>query len=132
MHLVTGHDRAVAAWIETTFGDVMAKPGFAWGVVDGQGEIKGAFVVTLEHNSTAELHVYGTISNDTVRAMFRNVFASGIYRLSIKTRRDNKTVRKAAPKYGFQFEGIQRHFYGKGVDALCFYMTPEQCRWLNG
>lgn len=108
------------------------KPGFAFGVVDADGVLRGAFVILLEHNRTAELSVFGRTSNDTVRAMFRAVFGTlGIYRLQIRTHKQNRVVKKAAVKFGFRFEGVQKHFYGPGVDALSYYMTPETCRWLS-
>jgi RimJ/RimL family protein N-acetyltransferase len=133
VRLVTGHDATVQTWVFDRFCvRTGGRPCEAWGNVDNEGVLRGAFVLTHEHNHTMELHVYGETSNDTFRAMFRNVFlALGCYRLQIRTSRKNKVIRKAAPKFGFTFEGISRHFYGPGEDALCFYMTPEHCRWLG-
>jgi hypothetical protein len=133
VRLVTGHDETVAHAVSQAYGvSLGGKPGHAWGVVDEAGTLRGAFLVTHEHDRTWELHVYGRTSNGTFRAMFRAVFgALGCYRLQIRTSRRNKAIRKAAPKFGFKFEGISRHFYGPGEDALCFYMTPEHCRWLG-
>jgi RimJ/RimL family protein N-acetyltransferase len=130
---LTGHDEAVLLWVYERYGvRTGGRPCEAWGVVDGSGVIVGAFVLTHEHNRTMELHLYGRTSNDTWRAMFRAVFLwFNVYRLQIRTPRRNKAIRKAAPKFGFAFEGISRHFYGPGEDALCFYMTPETCRWLG-
>jgi RimJ/RimL family protein N-acetyltransferase len=119
-------------WVTAVYGVRLGgKPGFAWGVV-GDGQLQGAFIVTHEHNSTMELHVFGRTSNDTVRAMFRAVFGQlGCYRLQIRTSRRNTAIKRAAPKFGFAFEGVARHFYGPGEDALCFYMTPDKCRWIT-
>lgn len=132
MRLVFGRDQLVAQWIEDTYGESMGgKPGFAWGVVNGN-DICGAFVVTLEHNRTAELHVFGRVSNDTVRDMFKAVFADlNVYRLQVRTAKKNKTVRKAAPKYGFKYEATLKHFYGPGEDAYSYFMTPQDCRWIK-
>jgi RimJ/RimL family protein N-acetyltransferase len=133
VRLVAAQDEAVKLWIYERYGVLTGgRPCEAWGVVDGAGAIVGAFVLTHEHNRTMELHLYGRTSNDTWRAMFKAVFCwFNVYRLQIRTSRKNKAIRKAAPKFGFQFEGISRHFYGPGEDALCFYMTPETCRWLG-
>jgi RimJ/RimL family protein N-acetyltransferase len=133
VRLVFGHDAHVAHCVEHAYGASLGgKPGHAWGIVDTAGTLRGAFLVTHEHDRTWELHVYGRTSNDTVRAMFSAVFGRlGCYRLQIRTSRRNKAIRRAAPKYGFQFEGVARHFYGPGEDALCFYMTPETCRWIK-
>ena len=133
MRLIFGHDSHVIGLVEQAYGISMGgKPGHAWGVVDGRGELRGAFVLTHEHDRTWELHVYGRTSNDTVRAMFEAVFGQlGCYRLQIRTSRRNKSIRKAAPKFGFTFEGVARHFYGPGNDALLYYMTPATCRWIK-
>jgi hypothetical protein len=132
VRLVFGRDAEVLEWVAVAHGvTIGGKPGHAWGVVDGEG-LKGAFVVTREHDVTWELHLFGVTSNDTWRALFHAVFGYlGCYRLQIRTSRRNKAIKRAAPKFGFQFEGSSRHFYGPGEDALCFYMTPETCRWLK-
>jgi RimJ/RimL family protein N-acetyltransferase len=78
------------------------------------------------------LHLYGKTSNGAWRQFFRWVFeAQGVYRLVIRTNKRNREVKKAAPKFGFKFEGVERDYYGCGDDALRFYMTPPACRWLQ-
>jgi RimJ/RimL family protein N-acetyltransferase len=56
----------------------------------------------------------------------------GVWRLQIATTRDNRSIKRGAPKMGFKFEGVARDYYGIGVDALRYSMTADQCRWLNG
>lgn len=132
MILILGRNEFVSKWLARRFGaHVVQTPAECLGVFN-RGEIVGAFVVTWRNDTTAELHVYGEVSNETVRDMFGHVFGRwGVYRLEVRTSRTNKTVKKAAPKFGFKFEGVARHYYGPGDDALLFSMTPDQCRWIS-
>lgn len=133
MNLVAGHDQTVIAWIATTYGlHVLQTPRVALGVVDRHGVLRGAFVVTWRNDTSAELHVFGAISNGTVRQMFQAVFGPlGVHRLEVRTPRRNKKVRKAALKYGFKFEAVAREDYGPRQDGFVYSMTAPECRWLR-
>lgn len=133
MNLVFGHDQTVIDWIAATYGlHVIQTPRVAMGVVDGAGVLRGAYVITWHTDTTAELHVYGTVSHETVRGMFHAVFRQGgVHRLEVRTPRKNKKIKKAAIKYGFKFEAVARDFYGPGNDAFVYTMTPGECRWLQ-
>ena len=132
MNLVFGHDQTVLNWLAQSFGVRASADAIALGVVDPSGVLRGAYVITWRHNATAELHVYGALSNDTVRAMFRAVFQKfGVWRLEVRTPRKNKRVRKAARKFGFAFEAVERDFYGPGLDSFAFAMIAPDCRWLK-
>ncbi len=133
MNLVAGHDETVIAWIAKTYGlHVLQTPRVALGCVDGAGVLRGAFVITWRNDVSAELHVFGRISNDTVRQMFSSVFGPlGVHRLEVRTPRRNKKVRKAALKYGFRFEAVAREDYGPGADGFVYTMTAPECRWLK-
>ena len=132
MNLVFGHDATVNGWLAVRYNThVLRQPAASIGVIDSDGVLRGAFVVTWVRETTAELHLYGRTSNDTWRAFFRWVFAQGVYRLEIRTSKRNRAIKRAAPKFGFRFEGVERDYYGRGHDALRFYMTPERCRWLK-
>jgi len=132
VNLVSGHDTEIRKWLAEVHGAyVHQEPSVLLGIVDN-GYLVGAFIITWRTDTTAELGVYGTVSPDTVKNMFRFVFGQcRIHRLEVRTPKKNKTVRKAAPKFGFQFEGSARDYYGPGVNALVFAMTIQQCRWLE-
>lgn len=131
MRLVYGHDTAVNEWIARRYGlHVVQRPSDSLGVIDSAGVLRGAFVTTWKTDTTAELHLFGRTSNDTWKDYCAWVFA-GAYRLEIYTDRKNKAIKRAAPKFGFQFEGVSKHYYGPNRDALRFYMTPDQCRWIK-
>lgn len=134
MNLVTGHDATVVDWIAKIYGaHVRHHPRMVLGIIDGGGVLRGAFVVTWHNDTSAELHVYGKISNGTVRGMFEAVFGGcGVHRLEVRTHRKHRKVRKAAPKYGFRYESVARDYYGRGQDAFVYVMTAPECRWLKG
>ena len=132
MILSDSHEGLVQQWLKEHHGvEALQWPRLVLGIFD-QGVIVGAFVITLRCDTTAELHVFGQFSHETARAMFQRVFGSGIWRLEVRTERSNKAVKKAAPKYGFRFEGVARDYYGPGRDAFCYAMTADECRWLKG
>lgn len=132
MILLSGHDQIVADWVARKFGAFVRHPYVALGCLDKSGVLRGAFIITPTTDTTAELHVYGKTSNDTVRGMFQCVFnVLGVYRLEARVSKRNKITKKATPKFGFAFEGVARDFYGPGEDALLFAMRPHQCRWIK-
>lgn len=133
MILVTG-DEAIERWLASTFGLIVPhRPRVLLGIAERDGTLRGAFIITGRSPTTAELHVYGTVTQDTTRAMFRTVFRQlGMWRLEVRTGKRNKRVKRAAPKFGFRFEGTARDYYGPGEDALVYAMTAPQCRWTHG
>ena len=134
MRLLFGHDQAVWQWVETKWGTVGRAPDAAFGIIDGDGVLRGALMLHAENAWTAELAVYSesAITPKIARSFFKVAFGDlGLWRLQIRTQRDNKAIKKAAPKMGWKFEGVARGFYGPHGDALLFYMTPELCRWIK-
>lgn len=132
MRLVTGVDALVCEWLAKVHGvEVPQQPRLILAVAD-RDALVGCFVITWRHNRTAELSVFGTVSQETVKQMFRTVFEQcGVYRLEVRTEKTNKKVKKAAPKFGFIFQGVDKDFYGPNQDALVFYMRPNECRWIK-
>lgn len=117
-------------WLDRRFSVIPPRDAVSIGTIDANGVLRGAFVTTWKSEATAELHLYGKTSNDTWKGYFRWVF-SNAYRLEILTDKRNKTIKRAAPKFNFKFEGTSRDYYGPGRDALRFYMTPQHCRWIK-
>lgn len=131
MNLITSHEATIVDWLERVHGvHVLQTPRLVLGIIDRDGVLRGAFVVTWRNDTSAELHVYGALSNGVVGEMFRTVFgACRLHRLEVRTPRSNKRVRKAAIKFGFKFQCVEPEFYGPGKDAFTYYMTSNQCRW---
>lgn len=131
MRLLVGHTDTVAQWA-LRYGPLARQPDAAFGIIDNDGVLRGALILYADNQWTAELEVVGTVTNDIAKAFFAVVFQSiGLERLEIKTSRTNKATKKAAPKWGFTFDGVRKRYYGPHGDALCWYMTPETCRWLK-
>lgn len=133
MRLITGHEPTILEWLERAYGVMVVQtPRLVLGVIDDSGVLRGCFVVTWRTETTAELHLYGRTSNDTWKQMFRVVFGDfGVWRLEIRTTEDNRSIKRNAPKFKFRFDGRIRDYYGPGVHALAYSMTPYQCRWLK-
>lgn len=132
MKLVFGHDATVTEWAARQNGGLGRQPDYAWGVIDADGVLVGALLLHVYNPWTAELEVHGKTSNDVAKEFFGLVFGPmGVERLEVKTTRNNKTVKKNAPKWGFVFDGSRKRYYGPLGDALAYYMTPETCRWLT-
>jgi hypothetical protein len=134
MKLVAGHDATVIDWLGRAHGVyVHQTPMVALGTVDNLGVLRGAFVITWRTDTTAELSVYGAVSPDVFKGMFRAVFLDyGVHRFEVRTSRKNKKVRKAALKFGWRFECVARDYYGPCDDAFCYAMTADHCRWIKG
>ena len=133
MPLLLGHDRDVAAWAEQKLNRRLIFPHAAIGMLDRRGVLRGAWLLSFYNAHTAELTLYseGVVTNGMMGGCFRFTFGHlGVNRLQIRTHRKHRAVKKAAPKYGFRFEGVSRDFYGPGEDSLNFFMTPAMCRWL--
>ena len=132
MKLVIGYDDAVLEWLAKAHGVYAHRtPRVVLGIAR-EYQLAGAFVVTWHCDRTAELGVYGHVSHGTVKHMFRLVFGElGVYRLEARTSRRNRMFRKAAPKFGFRYEGTAKSYYGPNDDALCFALLASECRWLK-
>jgi RimJ/RimL family protein N-acetyltransferase len=132
LRIVLGADALVCEWLAKTQGlEVPQHPRLILAIADGD-QLVGAFVIVWHHNRTAELSIYGTVSQETVKQMFRTVFEQcEVYRLEVRTEKSNKAIRRAAPKCGFSFEHTARHYYGPNRHAYVYSMIPEQCRWLK-
>lgn len=133
MRIVTGYGETVREWLAEFHGvHVLQQPSEVAGVVDSEGYICGAFVVTWRNDTCVELHVYGRTSNDVWKWLFQALFARA-ERIEVRTRRDNKSIKRNAPKFGFKFEGVARAYYGpdRDDDAFVYGMTRKECRWLR-
>lgn len=121
------------AWLAETHGvHVLHQPRAVYTVADG-AQILGVYVLTWRTDTTAELHVYGAVTPATTRALFALAFVGhSVHRLEVVTSRENRAIRRAAPKMGFKFECVKRDYYGPGADGFLYAMTASECRWTRG
>lgn len=131
--LVSSPEEPALAWLAEHHGVyVLQQPRAVYTVRDGD-EIKGVYVITWRNDATAELHVYGAVTPATTRALFALAFVGHrLHRLEVVTSRENRQIRRAAPKMGFRFEGVKRDYYGPGNDGFLYAMTAGECRWIKG
>lgn len=135
--LLFGHDEAVISWAETRLGTALTSPAHGIGIVDDDNYLRGALVLQPVTSYTAEFSMASEsprmVTHSVTKAFFRYAFNDlGLYRLQIRTPRNNLTVRRGAPKAGWKFEGVATGYWGtQNGDALMFYMTRPMCRWLK-
>lgn len=138
MQVLFGHDEAVAQWAGAQLGVEFQQPYRAMGVLDDAGALKGATVFNDHYpggNIEMTLVGPGVLSWRVQKAIVGFAFqACGASRLTAKTPFRNKKVRRMLPKAGFQFECVQKRYFGpeRGDDALVYVLFRENAgRWLN-
>jgi len=137
MQPVFGYDEEVAGWAGAQLGVTFQRPFKAMGVVDGE-TLCGAVIFNEHyHGGNIEMTLVGPgmltwrVQKAIMQFSFINCEAS---RLTARTARRNTVVRRLLPKAGFQFEGVQKRYYGpeKGDDALCYVLFREHAgKWLE-
>lgn len=137
MRLVFGLDQLVAEYVATNLGLVIVPPYTAiGGTVDGNTLCIGA-VFNHWNGSNLEISLYGpgALRRGAIRAVYHYAFVQlGAHRLTATTRRSNKAMQRLLPRFGFQFEGTSKRFFGPshGDDAIRFVLFPESAqRWMK-
>jgi hypothetical protein len=134
MQLVFGQDELVAQWVGANLGVTIHPPFTAiGGTRDGMTLCAGA-VFNQFNGSNIEITLFGPgcFNRGNVRAMYAYAFGQlQANRLSAKTHKRNKLVRRLLPRLGFVFEGTLKNYYGLGGDALMFRLDPAVARkWM--
>lgn len=135
MRLIFGQDQLVSEWVGARLGETICPPYTAIGATkDGQELCAGA-VFNNYNGSNIEITLYAPhcMTRGGIRAihdyLFRQISAN---RVTAHARRSNKRARKNLERFGFQFEGVQKRFYGpaKADDAFLYALFPEQAsKW---
>ena len=123
----------VADWASQQTGAPLRNWFHAVGVVDDAGAICGAASFHDMNGSNVELAVHcpRALRAGLVKQLFRFAFVTlGAHRVTIKTPRQNSVIKRHAPRFGFKFEGIMRHYYGptKRLDAILFGLLKDDAR----
>jgi RimJ/RimL family protein N-acetyltransferase len=131
MQLVFGQHDLVADWVSEKIGALIAKPYVAIGAMR-DGKLCAGWVFNHWNGHNIEISWASEfLTRGMIRAVHHYVFVqSGAGRVSALTRRSNKTMREMFPRFGFEFEGVQRRYYGpnKADDAFLFVLFPENAR----
>lgn len=132
MILVEGEN--VAPFIESKLGIRLSEPYRAFGFMSDDKRPLCAFVFNDLSGANVEMTVYaepGGITRGVLRYIANYVFNKNqCRRLTVRTKKRNRRVLKLAPRYGFQYECVAKHYFPDD-DAVVFRMLREDCRWLN-
>ena len=129
MQFVLGHDQTVWQWANAFFESPLKQPDWAIGIVNDKGVLQGAVLGHESNSHTVEISICGErwITPRLVRTFFEGAFQR-YWRIEVRTTKDNKAVKRNAPKWGFKFEGTAKDFFGEAHDALRFAMLRSHCR----
>ena len=125
MRLALGDDHAVADWLGRKMGMEFHPPYVTMRIEDDEGRIKAAYLFNNYNRNSIEVSAYGrdAIQRRFIRAVADYAFNQlGVIYLRARTKRSNKRMVHMLPKFGFEYEGTLKRWYGpaKGDDALLF------------
>lgn len=124
---------AIAHYVASKLRVKISPPFQAIGFLTDDKRPMSAFVFNDYSDANIELTVFaepGGISRGVLRYVANYVFVkSGCRRLTVRTKKRNKRVLQLAPRYGFKYESVAKHFYADD-DAVVFRMLKSDCIWL--
>lgn len=124
---------AIGEYVGNKLGVKISPPFTAIGFLTNDRRPLSAFVFNDYTQSNIEMTVYaepGGITREVLRYVASYVFLKNkCRRLTVRTKKRNKRVLKLAPRYGFKYECIAKHFFADD-DAVVFRMLKEDCRFL--
>lgn len=131
---IIGHDIEVANWAFNTFGMAPTEFCMAIGIADPKKGIVAACLFHAHSGPDVELSYYGpnTVTLDLVKSIAKfAVERLGVSRITARTSRQNKTVKRGILGIGFKFEGVRHCGYGK-EDALMYGLYGKNLARLAG
>lgn len=137
MNLVVDADLQVAEWTQDRLGPLLFTSYRAFGVVDAGGALRGSMLFHDYNGSNIEITIYGPgcINRRFIRYAFDYAFrVNGASRLTARTRRGNRIMRKMLPALGFIYEGTSKQYFGpnRGDDALNYALfPPAAAKWIG-
>lgn len=124
---------AIANYVSSKLGVTISPPFQAIGFLTNDKRPLSAFVFNDFNHANMEVTIVsepGGITREVLRYVADYVFKkSKCRRLTVRTKKRNKRVLKLAPRYGFKYECIAKHFFADD-DAVVFRMLKEDCRFL--
>lgn len=125
---------AIGQYVGNRLGVTFSPPFQAFGFLSDDKRPLCAFVFNGFNHSNMEMTVVaepGGITRQVLRYVANYVFEkSNCRRLTVRTKRRNKRVLQLAPRYGFKYECIAKHYFADD-DAVVFRMLREDCIWLG-
>lgn len=137
LRLVTGEDEIIATFVGNGIKRSFYQPYRAIGWVTPEWTLVGGAVFNDYNGTNMEVTIYGprAFNRQTIRDTFKYVFEHcKCARLTARTERRNKKMRRILPRMGFIIEGELKHFFGtvKSSNALIFRLERETAeRWMK-
>jgi hypothetical protein len=126
-------NEAIAGFIEQKLGVKISPPYTAFGFVSDDSRPLCAVLFNDFNHANMEMTIYaepGGVTRQVLKYLANYVFnKSQCRRLTVRTKKRNKRVLQLAPRYGFKYECIAKHFFPDD-DAVVFRMLREDCRFL--
>jgi hypothetical protein len=123
----------IADYVGQKLGVTFSPPFQAFGFMTDDKRPLSAFVFNDYTYSNIEMTLYaepGGINRAVMKYVANYVFVkSGCRRLTVRTKKRNKRVLQLAPRFGFKYESVAKHFYPDD-DAVVFRMLKHECPWL--
>ena len=124
----------IGEYVGKRLGGKIGQPYTAFGFMTDDKKPLSAFVFNDYNGSNIEMTGVsepGGLTRAVLRYVFNYAFEQcGCRRLTIRTKKQNKAMLKLAPRLGFKYEGIAKHFY-EDDDAVVFRMLKADCPWLT-
>ncbi len=126
-------NEAIAGFIEQKLQIKISPPYTAFGFASDDGRPMCAVLFNDFSGANMEMTIFaepGGITRQVLRYLAGYVFTkNGCRRLTVRTKKRNKRVLQLAPRYGFKYECIAKHFFADD-DAVVFRMLREDCKFL--
>lgn len=124
---------SIGQYVGLKLGIKISEPYTAFGFMTDDKKPLSAFVFNEFNGSNIEITGFadpGGFTRPVLRYLANYVFNKcDCRRLTIRTKKRNKSVLKLAPRLGFKYECIAKHFFADD-DAVVFRMLKEDCAWL--
>lgn len=137
MNVIVGHDEAVADWAGKRLGRPFTPPYVAIGFSRDGERLHGAAVFNGWNGANIDLTIYGPgcLTRGAIRAVYDYAFRQiGAARMTARTARTNKPMKRLIPRLGFEYEGVAKRYYGpeRKDDAIVFGLFPERAKdWIG-
>jgi hypothetical protein len=126
-------NEAIAGFIEQKLQVRISPPFTAFGFASDDDRPMCAALFNDYSGSNIEMTIFaepGGITRQVLRYLANYVFVkNGCRRLTVRTKKRNKRVLQLAPRYGFKYECIAKHYFADD-DAVVFRMLKEDCKFL--
>ncbi len=136
--VVAGQDKAIAAWVGEKMGVQFQEPLRAFGFVGHDGELfAGSVFNDYYPGGNIEFTHYGPgrftpeMGEFLIDFVFNQLDCT---RVTAKTPRANSSVSKLLLRHGWEFEFVQKRYFGpsKADDAIVYVLHRERaCMWID-